>query len=279
MRSSASPLLGLLLVLGACRAGAPVALGPARVDAARPAADAPAAALATPAPQAPAPQSVPRVERIELPPRWSTLPLAEFGPFLDELFPGGASRSFATPAIEELGSALRANDPLALRAALLLARCNDVRAGELFLARLERRTAVPDTDPLGCSIDLCLAAALRGFANAREVGSRLESLSFGRRPHPDLEVRVECGATACALGREKPLPFLLAILKSGTRLAAQSSSWKPIADMGFCQRRAAEALCQRAGRPCRYRPLLSLDEREEEIRALEAALAPARPTP
>jgi hypothetical protein len=47
--------------------------------------------------------------------------------------------------------------------------------------------------------------------------------------------------------------------------------------MGFCQRRAAEALGERAGRACSFRPLQPLDEREAEIRALETQVAQRRP--
>ncbi len=276
MRPIARTLLVALLGLAGCQAPAPAVLPPSGEQApAAPRAD--PASAAGPTTPAAAPVRLPSV--VELPPGWATVPLTEFSALLEQCFPAGEARTFPNSAFEELGSALRTNDPLALRAALLLARCSDVRAGELCVARLERRAIVAEEDPLGYAVDLCLAAALRGFAGVRELGSRLESLSFGRRPHPDLEVRVECGATAFALGRDKPLAFLLSILKHGTRLWAPSSGWKPLEDMSFCQRRAAEALCQRAGRPCRYRALLSLDEREDEIRLLEAALSPARPKP
>jgi hypothetical protein len=89
-------------------------------------------------------------------------------------------------------------------------------------------------------------------------------------------VRVACAASALRLGPVRGIPFLLSILKHGTRIAVASSGWKPIRDMSFCQRQAAEALCERAGRPCRYRPLQPLDEREADNRALETQLAPKR---
>src|SRR5882672_10837997 len=65
--------------------------------------------------------------------------LERFGALLEASFPAGQPRTLVPSAFEELSSALRADDPLALRALLLLARCSDPLASELFLQRLERR--------------------------------------------------------------------------------------------------------------------------------------------
>jgi hypothetical protein len=225
-----------------------------------------ASSATPPAPERPA---APRPQ--ELPQGWSSVPLEAFGALLEQSFPAGERRTLVPSGFEELSSALRGDDALALRALELLARCSDALAGEILLQRLERRA--PSRGELGVAVDLAAAAALRDFGESRNAGTRLESLAYGRRPHPELEVRVECACSALRLGREKASPFLLAILKHGTRLAVASSAWKPIPEMGFCQRRAAEALCERAGQPCRFRPLQPLDEREADVRALETALA------
>ena len=207
----------------------------------------------------------------DLPEGWATVPLEGFGALLDRSFPALERRTLAPSAFEELSGALRAEDPLALRALLLLARCSDPLAGEILLQRLERRAA--PSGELGPALDIAAARAARAFPESRNAAGRLESLAYGKRPHPDLEVRVECACTALHFGRDQAIPFLLAIQKHGTRLMVASSGWKPIADMDVCQRRAAEALCERAGRPCRFRPLQPLAERESDIRALEVQLS------
>ncbi len=255
-------VLALALTGPACRANPP-AVTPEALALPAPALERPSA------PEAPAPEAQ------ELPAGWAAVPLERFGALLEASFPAGQPRTLVPSAFEELSSALRADDPLALRALLLLARCSDPLASELFLQRLERR-ATPGAE-LGATLDIAAAAALRDLPEARNGASRLESLAYGQRPHPDLEVRVECACSALHLGRDRALPFLLAILKHGTRLSVASSSWKPIAEMGFCQRRAAEALGERAGRACHFRPLQPLDEREADIRALETLLAQRRP--
>ncbi len=241
------------------------------------------ASVPTPAPvpaphverPAPAPVAPPAPQAVELPAGWAAVPLEGFSALLEASFPAAEKRTLVPSAFEELSSALRGDDPLALRALLLLARCSDPLASELLLQRLERRA--PARGELGDTLDLAAAAALRELPEARNGASRLESLAYGQRPHPELEVRVECACSALYLGRDKALPFLLAILKHGTRLAVASSSWKPLGEMGFCQRRAAEALSERAGRPCHFRPLQPLAEREADIRALETLLAQRKP--
>jgi hypothetical protein len=255
----------LLLSLG-CRTEAPA---PAGAPALRSAPE-PAAPIQTEDPVARPPAPLAQ----DLPPGWAAVPLEDFGALLEQAFPAGERRTFSPSAFEELSSALRGDDPLALRALELLARCSDPLAGELLLQRLERR-AEPQGE-LGAALDVAAAAAARAFPESRNAAGRLESLGYGRRPHPDLEVRVECAASALRLGRDKAAAFLLAVLKHGTRLSVASSGWKPIAEMGFCQRRAAEALCERADRPCRFRPLQPLDEREDDIRALETEMAQGR---
>jgi hypothetical protein len=259
------PLALLLLTLG-CRAGVPA-------SAVAPAPEAQASPAGAPAP-APVPPPAPPQAR-ELPAGWASAPLEQFGELLEKAFPAGERATLVPSGFEELSSALRgADEELSLRALELLARCSDPLAGELLLQRLERRTA--PRGELGATVDIAAAMALRAFPAVRNAGGRLESLGFGPRPHPDLEVRVACACSALRLGPVRGIPFLLSILKHGTRIAVASSSWKPIRDMSFCQRQAAEALCERAGRPCRFRPLQPLDEREADIRVLETQLAPRR---
>src|SRR5260221_11365122 len=163
-----------LLVLG-CRshpaapAPAPPEPGAATVPAvATPRAD------AAPADPQPAP---PRAQ--ELPPGWASVPLEEFGALLEHSFPPGERRTCVPSAFEDLASALRADDPLALRALELLARCRDPLAGEILLQRLERRGEA--RGELGAAIDIAAAAAARGFPDARNAANRLEALAYGRR--------------------------------------------------------------------------------------------------
>jgi len=255
----------ITLALVGCRSAPPAPLDlPAATPEVTPAPE--------PAPPAPVPQAP---QAVELPASWASVPLEELAGLLAATFPPDEARTLVPSAFEELSSALRGDDPLALRALLVLARCSDPLASELLLQRLERRASA--RGELGATLDITAAAAVRDLPESKNAASRLESLAYGQRPHPELEVRVECACSALRLGRVKALPFLFAILKHGTRLAVASSSWKPIPEMGFCQRRAAEALGERAGQACRFRPLQPLDERESEIRALETLLAQRRP--
>src|SRR5690242_17057519 len=105
----------LLLALCACRSTPPPAL-----DVPAPLPAAPAAEAQPDAPQAPA---APRA--VELPQGWAGVPLERFGALLEQLFPAGERRTLVPSAFEELSSALRGDDPIALRALELLARCSD----------------------------------------------------------------------------------------------------------------------------------------------------------
>ena len=263
----------LVLLAAGCRSQPALPAAPPPADPA-PAASAPPSVAPPPHAE---PQAPPAPSAQDLPGGWASVPLEGFGTLLEQQFPAGEPRTLVPSAFEELASALRGDDALALRALELLARCRDPLAGEILLQRLERRTKPAPEADLGAAIDLTAAAALANFPDARNVGARLEALATSRKPHPDLEVRVECACSALHLGREKLIPFLLQVLKQGTHLASASAAWTPIVDMSFCQGRAAAALSERAERPSRYRPLQSLDERETDIRALEAQLARKKP--
>src|SRR5712671_7794136 len=105
----------IALALVGCRSAAPA---PLDVPAAPPA----LSPVAEPAPPAPVQQPA---QAVELPAGWASVPLEGFAALLEQSFPANEPRTLVPSAFEELSSALRADDPLALRALLVLARCSD----------------------------------------------------------------------------------------------------------------------------------------------------------
>jgi len=99
-------------------------------------------------------------------------------------------------------------------------------------------------------------------------------LAVGSRPHPDLEVRVECAATALFAGFEQVIPFLLQVLRIDT-FAGRSDQrdFAVSSTTAWARGRAAEALSAYAGVPLTYRPDGPIAHREEEAAKLEARLA------
>ena len=106
---------------------------------------------------------------------------------------------------------------------------------------------------------------------------RLLRLAVGSRPHPDLDVRVECAITALALGSDEPIPFLLQILRIDTYAGEHDErDFEPSETTAWPRGRAAQALSRRAGVPLLYQPDGSIADMEREVRELERLL---RPTP
>jgi hypothetical protein len=227
--------------------------------------EAPSAAHATP----PAP--------IDLPPGWRALAREPFERALETSFSASTPHSLTPAALAELSEALQSSDETAVRAVAWLARADDARAVELLFARLERRRSESALEPgPATAIDFAAAAALFRSATPGENGLRIEELATGKNKHPDLDVRVECARGALHAGRDGPVAFLLAVLRTGTTLSGARIDGVAGAELAWCQARAAAALAARAELPARFRPEAALAERERALQELEAALAPRR---
>jgi len=259
-----APLLPVLLALGAgCRAS-------------------PAAAEPAPAP------GLPRGETLGLPSDWSTLPPLEFEQWVLRALPAERATPFDEPAREALAAALDevvrpgpdgGLEPVAVRAAVILGRSRHPTSAALLIRRLERR--VLGAERWSDCGDTLAAAALARFPDPRRYAQRLVPLAFGSRPHPDLEVRVECAATALHAGFTEVVPFLLQVLRIDTHAGARDLRDFPVApSTAWARGRAAEALAAHAGVPLTYRTDDSLAGREREAAKLEQLiLGPSVPGP
>ncbi len=225
-----APALLLLALAGAaCRASAP----PVPVDAASSSAPA-TPALASASIEAPA--DVPR----PLPKRWDAMPVWDFEQLVARLEPA----PWTEAARGSLGFALLADDLRSVRAAVLLAHGSEASA-ELLLEHLEAREPEPERG--GDAAEVVAAAALRRFATD-ERRARLAALASGPDPHPDIEVRVECGVLALDLGADEVAPFLVRVLRAGTPAELEDPfDWPPQATMAWVKGRASDALSRRAG--------------------------------
>jgi hypothetical protein len=220
-----------------------------------------------------------------LPDDWLSIDRERFEASLARWFPAERSPALSSASLQALGRALDRDDEGAVRAALVLARSRDPEARETLLVHLERRIERPAARG-GNATEVVAAAAfdpvlvpppperprVPGVEPPRPSGIRLEQLSTGSRPHPDLEVRVECACSALALGRDGVIPFLLRILREGTTAATATPEGKEFADPSWAQSRAAAALSRRAGIPLAYAPEASVAERETEAARLEQRL-------
>lgn len=196
---------------------------------------------------------------------------------LEAWLPAGEVRRVSAAALSDLSSALDRGDLSAVRAAVLLARTGAVEAGEALLVRLERRVSPQPELEKENAADVVAGAAFAEGLPGPGAAQRLETLAAGAKPHPDLEVRVECARSALRLGRDGVVPFLLRVLREGTPAGLAAPDWKRKADESWAQRRAADALSARAGVTCRFRPEASVRDRENEIARLESLLP--RPAP
>lgn len=203
---------------------------------------------------------------------WSALSPAAFERWIDAL---DGPLALDPRARGELALALDEPGAAGVHAAVLLGRQRTPEAAELLLARLERRVASAERN--GDAADVVAARALALSSAARALAPRLEALAVGERPHPDLEVRVECAASALALGRDAVQPLLLRVLLLGTELGRGSE-----AELGtspttaWARGRASAALAARAGIPDPYRADASLAARVDAVRVLREALARPR---
>lgn len=204
-----------------------------------------------------------------LPPRWDTLPTWDFERLVLDLGGGPWSEG----ARLTLGLALLPDDQRSVRAAVLLAR-GGPNSAEVLLAHLERRES--EVERWDDAAEVVAAAALNPFLDEGRA-ARLAELACGERPHPDLEVRVECAAQALSVGRDSVVPFLLRVLHAGTPAELHDPiDWPPQSTLAWAKGRAAEALALRAGLPDRFDPDASWASQQAVADALEEALAAPR---
>ena len=242
-----------------------------------------------PAGPPPAPQ-LPRGELLSLPEDWRSLPPLEFERWVERALPAEratpldeAARAAVSAALEEVAVPLAggAQDPLAVRAAVILGRSRHPTSAAILIRRLERRVLGPERWS-DCG-DTLAAAALARFPDPRRYAQRLVPLAVGSRPHPDLEVRVECAATALHAGFTEVVPFLLMVLRIDTPAGQADPRDFPVAPTtAWARGRAAEALSTYAGVPLTYRTDDSIAGREREAaRLAELVLGhtPAPPSP
>lgn len=232
------------------------------------------------------PPSLPRGPVVALPADWKTSAPAAFEAWVLASFPEDRATPLGKDDLRELQKALddvstaldgERRDPLAVRAAVVLGRSRYPTSASILIRRLEKRVAGTErwTD---CG-DTTAAAALARFPDPRRYAQRLVPLAAGPRPHPDLEVRVECAATALFAGFTEVIPFLLQVLRVDTYAGKQDRRDFAVSpSTTWARARAAEALSLYAGVPLTYRCEGSIAHREEEAAKLEALLLPAEPS-
>jgi hypothetical protein len=213
--------------------------------------------------------------RWELPEDWLWIEPASFERLATEAFPDGTVTPIHHDSLRRLYEGLDLGPRDAVRAAVLLGRSRNKRAGELLLRRLEKR--VRGADRAADAGDVVAAAALATFPRRGRYLGRLVALAVGDTAHPDLEVRVQCAATAVDLGDDAPLPFLLQVLRIDTAAGLDDErDFEVSPTTAWARWTASDALARRAGCPNPYRVDASLADRDAATRALEAALpAPA----
>jgi hypothetical protein len=226
--------------------------------------------------------ALPRGPEVVLPEDWRTKSPEAFATWLEAAMPLDRATPIEKYGLRELQAALDqvatplgggAFDPLAVRAAVILGRSRSSPAASLLIRRLEKRVLGPERWS-DCG-DAVAAAALARYPDPRRYAQRLVPLAVGPRPHPDLEVRVECAATALHAGYREVIPFLLQVLRIDT-YAGQSDrrDFAVSPTTAWARGRAAEALSACAGVPLTYRSDGPIAHREEEAARLEALLLP-----
>lgn len=204
-------------------------------------------------------------------PDWASLSPEEFETLALESLPDGIRVQPTAAALAILEEALARQDESSVRAAVLLARTGSPEAAELLLTRLERRVLGPER--ISDAGDFLAAAALEHLPTPERARARLNALSVGPLPHPDLEVRVECAARALELGDDSPIPFLLKVLRIGTPGGLQDErDFEVSATTAWARSRAALSLSKRAGIPMQYNPDAPLADRDREAERLARSL-------
>ena len=214
---------------------------------------------------------LPRGELFHLRPDWRSMSPAAFDQWMVDELPGGSARPLDKPDMRALTQALDEADLDSVRAAVILGRTLYPTSAALLIRRLERRVQGPERFS-DCG-DSVAAAALARFPDPRRYAQRLVPLAVGPHPHPDLEARVECAATALHAGYEEVIPFLLQVLRIDTFAGrADARDFYVSPTTAWARGRAAEALSQYAGVPLAYRFDGPIAAREAEARRLEELL-------
>ena len=202
---------------------------------------------------------------------WRDKPRVSFERDLAEWNPDLSPSSLTPEGLEALTASLSGMDEPAIRAALLLAHSRDQAAAEALMRRLEERVEGPlrNSD----SADVVAAATLATWPKGERYGDRLVALAKGERPHPDLEVRVECAAAALARGRREVSPFLLRVLRAATPAQREDPpDWVTKPTMAWSKSRAATALSAYLGVELAFRADASYEDQLKEIAKLSAIL-------
>jgi hypothetical protein len=225
---------------------------------------------------------LPRGAVLTLPHDWRTSSPAAFEAWALAALPEGQATPLDKGGLRELQQALDEVttdrgagrlDPLAVRAAVILGRSRYSTCGALLIRRLEKRVLGPERHS-DCG-DTVAAAALARFPDPKRYAQRLVPLAVGASPHPDLEVRVECAATALHAGYAQVIPFLLQVLRIDTYAGlADRRDFAVSPTTAWARGRAAEALSAHAGVPLTYRFDGSIAHRQEEAAKLATRLAP-----
>jgi hypothetical protein len=228
-----------------------------------------------PAPEevAPAGTELARGTELVLPPDWRTSSAAVFEAWVESALPEDRVTPIEKNSLRELQAALESMDLLSVRSAVILGRSRHAASASVLIRRLEKRLL--GTERFSDCGDTLAAAALARFPEPRRYAQRMVPLAIGSRPHPDLEVRVECAATALHAGFDSVVPFLLQVLRIDTPAGQEDPRDFAVSPTtAWARGRAAEALSAYAGIPLRYRTDAPLAAREAEARHLEGLLAP-----
>jgi hypothetical protein len=204
---------------------------------------------------------------------WASLSPNAFEAWVTRELPEDVVTPFDQDTLRTLADALDRMDASSVRAAVLLGRSRYVSSASILIRRLEQRVLGPERNS-DCG-DAVAAAALARFPDPGRYAHRLVALATGRNPHPDLEVRVECAATALHAGHEAVIPFLLQVLRIGTWDGEKDQRDFAVSPTtAWARGRAAEALSLYAGLPLTYQIDGSIEHRQEEAAKLAERLLP-----
>lgn len=201
-----------------------------------------------------------------LPTNWRAVPAWDF----EQLVSAQPTSGCWSPADRlELDAWMPTDGAESIRSVVLLA-LGGAPSRELLLAHLETRQLPGERHDDAAEV---VAACALGRWSDADTARRLAALAVGSAPHPDLEVRVECGAVALDLGREEVIPFLLRVLHAGTPAELSDPiDWAPTDTLAWAKSRASEALSRRAGLPYGFLPDGPFEHQMVEAARLEAAL-------
>ena len=208
-----------------------------------------------------------------LPGDWASMPPQLFEQLVLKALPETQLTPLSREHLERLANALNQMDASSVRAAVILGRSRTDAAGQVLLRRLFVGESGPNRN--SDAGDVTAAGALARFPEPQRYW-RLVRLVYGPRPHPDLEVRVECAVSALHAGIDRVIPFLLQVLRIGTPDGRRDAlDFEVPETTAWARGRAAEALSRRAGVELVFHPDASLQARQAEVRKLAALLQSA----